>query len=58
MDAFKRDTVKDYTAWDLNCARFIRIKKRQALEAMFKRKARRRNKQFLRQYFKNQNREE
>lgn len=27
MDAFKRDTVKDYTAWDLNCARFVRIKK-------------------------------
>lgn len=58
MDAFKRDTVKDYTAWDLNCTRFVRIKKRQALEAIFKRKARRRNKQFLRQYFKNQNREE
>ena len=47
MDAFKRDTVKDYTAWDLNCARFVRIKKRQALEAIFKRKARRRNKTIL-----------
>ena len=58
MDAFKRDTVKDYTAWVLNCARFVRIKKRQALETIFKRKTRRRNKQFLRQHFKNQNREE
>lgn len=58
MDALKRDTVKDYTAWDLICAHIVKIKKRQALEAIFKCKARRRNKQSLRQYSKNQNREE
>ena len=41
MDNFKKDTVKDYTAWDLNCPRFVKVKHRQKLEAIFKRKARR-----------------
>ena len=48
MDNLKRDTVKDYTAWDLNCPRFVRVKGRQKLEAIFKRKARRKAKQRLR----------
>ena len=47
MDNLKKDTVKDYTAWDLNCPRFVRIKSRQKLEAIFKRKARRKAKQKL-----------
>lgn len=47
MDDLKKETVKDYTAWDLNC-KYIGTKKRQKLEAIFKRKARRRIKQLLR----------
>ena len=47
MDKLKKDTVKDYTAWDLNCPRFVRVKGRQKLEAIFKRKARRKAKQKL-----------
>lgn len=47
MDDLKKETVKDYTAWDLNCPRFVRIKNRQKWEARFKRKARRKNKQKL-----------
>lgn len=47
MDKLKKATVKDYTAWDLNCHRFVRIKSRQKLEAIFKRKARRKAKQKL-----------
>ena len=47
MDNLKKDTVKDYTVWDLNCPRFVRVKGRQKLEAIFKRKARRRAKQKL-----------
>ena len=39
MDNFKKDTVKDYTAWDLNCPRFVKVKHRQKLEAIFKRKS-------------------
>ena len=48
MDNLKKDTVKDYTAWDLNCSRFVRVKGRQKLEAIFKRKARRKAKRRLR----------
>lgn len=47
MDELKRATCKDYTVWDLNCPRFIRVKNRQKLEAIFKRKARRKNKKEL-----------
>ena len=47
MDNLKKDTVKNYTAWDLNCPRFVRVKGRQKLEAIFKRKARRKAKQRL-----------
>jgi hypothetical protein len=52
MDNLKKDTVKDYTAWDLNCPRYIKIKNRQKLEAIFKRKARRKAKQKLKKYKK------
>ena len=48
MDNLKKATVKDYTAWDLNCPRYVHIKNRQKLEAKFKRKARRKAKQKLR----------
>lgn len=47
MDDFKKATSKDYTAWDLNCPRFVRVKNRQKLEAIFKRKARRKLKKAL-----------
>ena len=47
MDAFKKETVKDYTAWDLNCPRWVTIKNRQKLEKKLKRKARRKNKKVL-----------
>lgn len=47
MDNLKKETVKDYTAWDLNCPRYVRVKNRQRLEAIFKRKARRAAKQRL-----------
>ena len=47
MDNLKKATVKDYTAWDLNCPRFVKVKHRQKLEAIFKRKARRKRKQQL-----------
>lgn len=47
MDDLKKETVKDYTAWDLNCPQIVQIKNRQKWEARFKRKARRKNKQKL-----------
>lgn len=47
MDNLKKETVKDYTAWDLNC-KFVCMKNRQKLEAIFKRKARRKIKELLR----------
>lgn len=43
----KKETNKDYTAWDLNCPRYVQIKNRQKLEALFKRKARRKLKRNL-----------
>lgn len=52
MDDLKKATIKDYTVWDLNCPRFVSIKRRQKLEAIFKRKARRKNKQQLKKYEK------
>lgn len=47
MDDLKKETIKDYTAWDLNC-KFVCMKNRQKLEAIFKRKARRKIKELLR----------
>jgi len=44
MDYMKMATAKDYTAWDLNCKC---VKTDQSLEKIFKRKARRKNKENL-----------
>jgi hypothetical protein len=42
MDKFKQNTIKDYTAWDLNCPYICRMRKtRNKLRNIFKRKARR-----------------
>lgn len=42
MDKFKEKTMKDYTAWDLNCPYVCRrYKEGRKLIKMFKRKARR-----------------
>ena len=48
MDALKRETCKNYTAWDLNCPRIVHVKNRQKMESIFKRSARRKMKQELR----------
>lgn len=53
MDELKKETVKDYTAWDLNCPRYVNIKNRQKLEAKFKRKARRKLKRNLKKTIDN-----
>lgn len=47
MNELKRRTHRDYTAWDLNVPQIVVVKDRQKLEAMFKRKARRKMKQEL-----------
>lgn len=47
MDAMKRETSRDYTAWDLNCPQIVHVKNRQKWEAKFKRKARRKMKKEL-----------
>lgn len=49
MDDFKKQTSKDYTSWDLNCPRIVHIKNRQKLEKIFKRKARRKIKQEIKE---------
>ena len=46
MDAFKRETVVDYTAWDLN-TKWVKPKSKHKDKQRFKRKARRKNKNFL-----------
>ena len=46
MDNMKKETVVDYTAWDLN-TKYVQVKNRQKLEAKLKRKARRKNKNSL-----------
>lgn len=46
MDRMKRETVKDYTAQDLN-AKCVHIRNRQKLEAKIKRSARRKMKKSL-----------
>lgn len=48
MDLFKEKTIKDYTAWDLNCPYICRrYKEGRKLIKIFKRKARRTLKQEL-----------
>lgn len=54
MDTMKKETVVDYTACDLN-AKCVRVKNRQKLEAKLKRKARRKNKNFLKKVLTNLN---
>lgn len=49
MNELKKRTNKNYTAWDLNCPQIVHIHNRQKMEAMFKRSARRKMKQELRQ---------
>lgn len=53
MDIFKKETVVDYTAWDLNCPRYVNVKNRQKLEKKLKRKARRKNRHDLKKYLTN-----
>ena len=48
-DELRRRTHVDYTAWDLNCPRYVRVKNRQKLEAVFKRKARRKMKREIKE---------
>lgn len=48
-DELKKRTNRDYTAWDLNVPHLVFIKQRQKLEALFKRKARRKMKQELKE---------
>lgn len=52
MDKLKKETVVDYTAWDLN-TKWVQVKNRQKLEAKFKRKARRKNKNSLKKVLTN-----
>jgi len=48
MDSFKRETVRDMTALDLNCrSNVLHTKSRNELEKKVKRKARRKYKLFL-----------
>ena len=47
-NTWKKETIVDYTAWDLNCRRYVPHKKRHnELEKKFKRKNRRKIKQAL-----------
>jgi len=48
-DELKKRTHRDYTAWVLNVPQIVIVKNRQKLEAMFKRKARRKMKQELKE---------
>lgn len=49
----KRETDKDFTAWDLNCRRYISHNKAlNKLEKIFKRKNRRKIKQGLDKFLK------
>ena len=54
MDIMKRETVIDYTSWDLNTKQ-VKVKNRQKLAAKLKRKARRKNKEKLRKMLDNIN---
>ena len=52
MDNFKKATVKDYTAWDLNCRSICpHDKSSNKLEKRIKRKARRNLKQKLKKRY-------
>ena len=52
MDAFKRETAVDYTAWDLN-TKWVNPKNKHKDKQRFKRKARRKNKNFLKKILDN-----
>ena len=55
MDNFKKETVVDYTAFDLNCRKIVpHTKQRNKAEKMIKRKARRKNKQNLKKGIDNE----
>lgn len=55
MDAFKRETVNDYTSWDLNCRSICPHNTRDnKLEKKIKRRARRKNKENLKKVLTNQ----
>jgi len=50
-NTWKKETSKDYTAWDLNCRRILpHNKNKNELEKIFKRKNRRKTKQMLDRY--------
>ena len=54
MDDFKRENVKDYTSWDLNCRRVLsHDKSKNQLEKKFRRKARRKMKKDLKKLLTN-----
>ena len=56
MDDFKKETVKDYTSWDLNCRNICSHNKySNKLEKQIKRKARRISKQNLKQSIDKEN---
>ena len=58
MDNFKKETVKDMTAWDLNCRSILPHSKfDNLLEKKIKRKARRKYKIFLRKILKDLSKE-
>jgi hypothetical protein len=50
MDALKKETVKDFTAWDLNCPRVVNPRGKHKLKKIFKRKARRKMKKEVKNY--------
>lgn len=52
MDAFKRETAVDYTAWDLN-TKWVNPKNKHKDKQKAKRKARRKNKNFLKKILDN-----
>lgn len=53
-DYFKRATAVEYTAWDLNCREIVpHTIARNRTEKMIKRKARRKDKKFLKKVLDN-----
>ena len=51
MDKFKKETCVDYTANDLNCRSIVpHNRNKNIMEKLIKRKARRKNKLFLKKY--------
>lgn len=54
MDIFKKNTIKNYTAWDINCPYVCRMQKtKRKLQDIFKKAARRKLKQNLRKELNN-----